>query len=76
MQSDLLSIDEQALRDMYIRESSELTGLLLNGALWEEVQEKRHRVTQLAIALYKRTNPNHFPNPAENNIRGANNTAP
>jgi hypothetical protein len=71
MQLDLSNLNEDALKELYDKEEAELTSLLLNGALWEEVREKRHRLTQLGIALYKKRNFRHFSHPAASDIRSS-----
>jgi hypothetical protein len=46
--------DLEGLIAAYTREAAELKQALLDGALWEEVKERRSRVTQLAIAIHQK----------------------
>ena len=53
---------------MYANAAARLKEALLNGAEWEAVQEYRHEVTELEIALHKRLRMDPF-NPAAHQNR-------
>ena len=50
----LIPLPLDALKDMYANAAAKLKSALLEGAPWESVQEFRHDVTELEIALYKK----------------------
>lgn len=59
------TLDILQLQQLYSTQSRELEHRLLHGASWQEVQEQRQEVTELAIAIYKRLNPSSLsPDPA------------
>jgi hypothetical protein len=66
---DLWALDIDRLNQLYEKESNELQKRLLNGTPWEEVIEERKRVAHLSTIIYKKLNPQHFSNPAENFTR-------
>jgi len=55
MERDLCGLNLDDLNTMYEREEASLNTALLNGALWEEVRDQRKNVTELAIAIHKKT---------------------
>jgi hypothetical protein len=68
MDKNLSSLDLNTLKGMYETESRELKTALLSGMGWDDLREKRMRVTELAIAIHKkRTMPGN--NPAEASTR-------
>ena len=69
MKKDLWHIDLETLKSLYKEEERQLEARLLDGASWEEVTEERHRLGELYTIIYKRSNPGHFGNPAENASR-------
>lgn len=50
---DFNHMDLESLIDTYTREAAALKQALLDGVLWEEVKERRRRVTRLAIAIHR-----------------------
>ena len=69
MKKDLWQLDIETLRLLYREEERLLEQKLLNGATWEELREERRRIGELSTILYKKSNPGHFGNPAENASR-------
>ena len=67
MDKHLSSLDIETLKALYEHESAMLKTALLNGALWEEVQSQRIRVTELSIALHQKRIS--LSNPAESALR-------
>ena len=53
-QETLINLDLDTLKDMYANAASKLKTALLDGSPWDSVQEYRHDVTELEIALYKK----------------------
>ncbi len=68
MYQELWSHDLDSLKKMFVSESRELTEALLQGADWEEVEDKRRLVTQLSLVIDRKSEGINF-NPAENSIR-------
>ena len=66
MKKELWHIDLEKLRALYEEENRHLEERLLAGASWEELAEERKRIGELSTIIYKRSNPSHFGNPAEN----------
>ncbi|RZM20844.1 MAG: hypothetical protein EOO88_35000 [Pedobacter sp.] len=64
MENDLTSLEINTLKRMHQSASFKMQSALLNGATWEEVQDQREIVTELAIAIHKKQ-PSYFLNPAE-----------
>jgi hypothetical protein len=50
----LIQLELETLKDMYANAASNLKQALLHGAEWETLQEFRHDVTELEIALYNK----------------------
>lgn len=69
MKKDLWHLDLERLKTLYLEEEKQLEHKLLSGASWEEVGEERRRIGELYTIIYKKSNPNHFGNPAENASR-------
>lgn len=67
MEMNWSELDVDALKNAYEKESAKLKASLLNGSSWEEMKEQRQKVTELAIALYKKINTT--TNPAESTNR-------
>jgi hypothetical protein len=68
MNEELWRLDLEALKAMYTHQSSRLAAALIEGADWEELNEQRILVTQLSIAIAKKST-GVVDNPAENAIR-------
>ena len=68
MERDLCGLNLYDLNTMYEREAERLNTALLNGALWEELKDQRKNVTELAIAIHKKTQVINS-NPAESVYR-------
>jgi len=66
VEKDLWKLDIEHLNALYNKEASQLQERLLAGATWEQVNEERKRVGELSTIIYKKSNPSHFNNPAEN----------
>ncbi|RYY85064.1 MAG: hypothetical protein EOO15_17940 [Chitinophagaceae bacterium] len=66
----LVQLELDTLKDMYANAASNLKEALLNGAEWDAVQEYRHDVTELEIALFKKLRSGQL-NPAENQNRAS-----
>ena len=66
MENEWEHLDTEALRNLYQQKQRELTESLLSGALWQDVRDQRKQVTELSIALYRRTQGG---NPAEHRTR-------
>lgn len=64
MDSELYGLDLSVLQTMYQEEAKRLNEGLLAGASWESLREQKQIVTDLAIVIHKKKNPQHF-NPAE-----------
>jgi len=64
MDSALYRLDLSALQTMYEKEARRLNDGLLAGASWESLREQKQIVTDLAIVIHKKKNPQYF-NPAE-----------
>lgn len=75
MDSAINGLDLDALQQMYQVEANRLNTELLSGASWESVREQKQRVIDLAIAIHKKKNPQHF-NPAEFSSSRENDGAP
>lgn len=74
MDKYLSSLDLETLKSLYENEAAQLKTALINGALWEDVQAQRIKVTELAIAIHKkRTSSN---NPAETTLRSESESEP
>jgi hypothetical protein len=67
MDKYLSSLDLETLKLLYENETAQLRTALLNGALWEDVQAQRIKVTELAIALHQKRMASS--NPAEISTR-------
>lgn len=61
MQSNWENMDINQLHHLYKESSRELEYKLLHGASWQEVNETRRDVTELAITIYHRLNPSAQP---------------
>ena len=75
MDSEMYRLDLEILQMMYQKEANRLNAELLSGASWESVREQKQRVTDLAIIIHKKKNPQHF-NPAEFSSSRENDGAP
>jgi hypothetical protein len=64
----LVNLELDTLKDMYANAAIKLKEALLDGQPWEAIQEYRHDVTELEIALYKKIRVTNL-NPAENRNR-------
>ena len=69
MKKELWHLPIEHLRTLYQEEQRQLEEKLLGGASWEEVSEERKRIGELSTIIYKKSNPGHFGNPAENASR-------
>ncbi len=67
MEKDLLSLDVDSLKNMYLQQSALLATALINGADWDTLNDQRVLVTQLAIAI-DRKSTTVADNPAENTL--------
>lgn len=56
-------LDADTLKTMYEQESSKLKASLLSGTSWDDLKDQRLKVTELSIALHKKTHASG--NPAE-----------
>ncbi|MDB5251845.1 MAG: hypothetical protein JWP27_1014 [Flaviaesturariibacter sp.] len=65
----LVNLKLDTLKDMYANAAANLKTALLEGADWEELQEYRHDVTELEIALYKKIRTGQGLHPAGNQNR-------
>jgi hypothetical protein len=54
MQTDFNKLSLPELKALYLKADEELRAALLDGASWEQAQEKRTIVTELAIHIHKR----------------------
>lgn len=72
MRKELWSLDRVQLEALYKKAANELEQRLLDGASWEEVSDQRKRVGEVLTILYKKSNPEHFGNPAEKPSRNNN----
>ena len=68
MENNLNNIDLEALKRMHQTAVFKLQTALLNGASWDEVQEQRELLIELAVAIHKKQ-PSYFLNPAEAHSR-------
>jgi hypothetical protein len=68
-QNDLWTMDKEQLNALYEREMEHLQQRLLNGASWDETRNDRKQLAAISSILYKKHNPEHFRNPAEENRR-------
>ena len=78
MDSAIYRLDLDVLESMYEEEARRLNDRLLAGASWESLREQKQIVTELAIVIHKKKNPQHF-NPAEfeqNDERGSGESLP
>ena len=50
----------EQIADLLCKANEDLKIALISGIDWEQIQEKRSLVTELAIALHKRTRPEDF----------------
>jgi hypothetical protein len=69
VKKELWHLDLEHLRSLYEEEQRHLDEKLLAGASWEEVLDERKRIGELVTIIYKKSNPGHFGNPAENASR-------
>lgn len=69
MKKELWHLDIERLEALYREEERQLAEKLLAGASWEEVTNERKRIGELSTIIYKKSNPAHFGNPAENASR-------
>lgn len=70
MERNLQHINLGTLKTLYNKEVEALHARLLSGASWEDTQEQRRLVTELSIAMHRRTSTISSANPAESQIRG------
>jgi hypothetical protein len=63
-----LLLDIEELKVLHEQSVSRLTQALLDGADWQSVQDYRHEITELEIAIFKRTSVGDV-NPAEGQNR-------
>jgi hypothetical protein len=64
MDRELYALDLDTLQALYQEESNRLKEELLAGAPWNSLQERKIKVTELAITIHKKKYPLYF-NPAE-----------
>ena len=69
VKKELWHLDLDRLKILYREEEKQLETKLLSGSTWEEVSEERKRIGELYTIIYKKSNPAHFGNPAENASR-------
>jgi hypothetical protein len=65
MRHNFSELNLESLKALYDKENERLQTRLLSGALWEEVKEERHTITELSIALHRKLTELHALNPAE-----------
>jgi len=68
-QNDLWRLNKEDLNTLYEREMERLQQRLLSGASWDETKDDRKQLAAISSVLYKKHNPAHFRNPAEENRR-------
>lgn len=56
-------LDVDDLRILYEKEAAALKASLIKGTIWDDLKEQRQKVTELSIALHKKTHSSK--NPAE-----------
>jgi hypothetical protein len=61
MESPLQNLSMAQLAALHKQAEQDLHQALLNGDSWHEVRSKRQTVTEIAIHMHKRKNPEHFP---------------
>lgn len=61
-------MDADGLRLMFEQESSKLKAALIKGVPWDDLKDQRQKVTELSIALHKKTH-GASSNPAESTDR-------
>jgi hypothetical protein len=54
MENDFVMLDLQSLRRLHAIEVEALKQGLINGATWEEVQELRHKIIKIEVAIDKK----------------------
>jgi hypothetical protein len=54
MLSELRQLDIETLTQMYFLETDRLRQAVINGAAWEDVQQQRHRLIDVEVALYQK----------------------
>jgi len=69
VKKELWNLDLEHLKSLYEEEQRHLEEKLLAGATWDEVSDDRKRIGELSTIIYKKSNPGHFGNPAENASR-------
>jgi hypothetical protein len=67
--NDFASFGLEQLIDMYCNAENELKQALIDGALWEEVRDKRAVVTKLAQVIYNKRTELDNGTPADTQIR-------
>jgi hypothetical protein len=65
MKRDWDNLDINQLQHLYKQNAEQLEYRLLRGASWQEVNDQRRDVTELAIEIFQRLNPTSFFNPSE-----------
>lgn len=68
-QHDLWKLNKDDLNTLYERGMESLQQRLLSGSSWEETKDDRKQLAAISSILYKKHNPSHFRNPAEENRR-------
>jgi hypothetical protein len=64
MNREFYGLDLDTLQAMYQEETNRLKDELLAGAPWDSLQERKTKVTELAITIHRKKYPLYF-NPAE-----------
>jgi|GEM_PF-3272991 len=69
VQRDLWNMNMEDLNQLYEKGMEKLQQRLLSGASWEETSGERRELAVISSVLYKKRNPTHFGNPAEERRR-------
>lgn len=62
-------MDVESLRILYAKKNRELLDALLDGALWQDVENQRKAVTEIGVLLQKKLQEKGKVSPAEFSIR-------
>lgn len=65
MNESLAKLDIETLKDMHSNVSAKVKSALLNRQPWDTIQEYRHHLTQIEIAIFNKIRAKDL-NPAEN----------
>jgi hypothetical protein len=70
MEMDYSNFNLDELTKMHKKEKRALMDALLEGATWEDVEDKKHAIIQLAIEIQKRKHLPGSGSPADTSFRG------